>query len=401
MSVEQNVGRTLVAYRVRREATEGTADGYGVTASTKVLGLRALNRALLERQMLLRRKRRSVEEALEHLIGLQAQAPNPPYVGLWTRLQGFRPERLAQLITDRRAVRIALMRSTIHLVTARDCVALRPLMQPVLERGLMGNTARALDGIDRTELAELARKLVEEQPRTGGELGESLAQRWPGHDPSRLAYAARALVPLVQVPPRGVWGASGRAIVTSMEAWLGRSRKGTLSLEEMIMRYLRAFGPATVADIQTWSGLTRLREITDELGSNLRTFQGETGNRLLDVPRAPLPDPDTPAPIRFLPEFDNVLLSHADRTRVLTEEHRRFVATRNGMVPGALLVDGFFTGTWKITRRGKSSATLVVKPYGRRLAKRHADEVTEEGLRLLDFVAPEQAHDVEIGVPTG
>lgn len=370
-----------------------------MTGAKKVLGTRALNRALLERQMLLRRKRRAVEEALEHLVGLQAQAPNPPYVGLWTRLQGFRPELLAGLITDRRAVRIALMRSTIHLVTARDCVGLRPLMQPVLERGLMGDTARELDGLDRAELAELGRKLVEEQPRTGGELGESLVDRWPGRDASRLTYAVRALVPLVQVPPRGVWGESGRAIVTSMEAWLGPSVEADLSLEDVILRYLRAFGPATVADIQTWSGLTRLREVTDELGSKLRTFQDEAGNRLLDVPRGPLPDPDTPAPVRFLPEFDNVLLSHADRTRVLTEEHRRFVATRAGMVPGALLVEGFFAGTWKIARKGKAAATLVVEPYGRRLPRASTDEVVEEGLRLLEFVAPDRAYDVQVTAP--
>lgn len=377
----------------------GDRTGGEMTAAKKVLGTRALNRALLERQMLLRRKRRSVEEALEHLVGLQAQAPNPPYVGLWTRLQGFRPEVLAGLLTDRRAVRIALMRSTIHLVTASDCVGLRPLMQPVLERGLMGNTARELDGIDRAELAELGRRLVEEQPRTGGELGVSLAERWPGRDPSRLTYAVRALVPLVQLPPRGVWGESGRAIVTSMEAWLGPSVGADLSLKDVILRYLRAFGPATVPDIQTWSGLTRLREVTDELGSKLRTFQDEAGNRLLDVPRGPLPDPDTPAPVRFLPEFDNVLLSHADRRRVLTEEHRRFVATRAGMVPGALLVDGFFAGTWKIARKSKAAATLVVEPYGRRLPRTSTDEVVDEGVRLLEFVAADSAHDVRITAP--
>ena len=370
-----------------------------MTASKRVLGRRALNRALLERQMLLRRRKLSVEDALERLIGLQAQAPNPPYIGLWTRLQRFRPEHLARLIADRRAVRIALMRSTIHLVTASDCVTLRPLMQPVLERGLTGRVGRELEGIDRKELADIGRKLVEEEPRTGGELGASLLERWPGRDPSALTNAVRALVPLVQMPPRGVWGAGGRPVVTSMEAWLGPSMDPRASVEDMIMRYLRAFGPATVADIQTWSGLTRLREVTDELGRQLRAFEDEAGNRLLDAPRAPLPDPDTPAPVRFLPEFDNVLLSHSDRTRVLTDEHRSFVATRNGMVPGALLVDGFFTGTWKITRGGKTSATLVVEPYGRRLTKKDSAEVTEEGLGLLDFVAPGREHEVQITPP--
>jgi hypothetical protein len=348
--------------------------------------------------MLLRRKRTTVDSALEQLVGMQAQAPNTPYVGLWTRLHAFRPEELADLITRRRAVRIALMRSTIHLVTSPDCLFLRPLVQPVLERGLTGRVGRELEGVDRRELAAFGRKLIEDHPRTASEVTSVLGERWPGRDPNALTNALRALVPLVQIPPRGIWGTGGRPVVTSMEHWLDRSPDPRPSMERMVSRYLQAFGPASVADIQTWSGLTRLREVTDGMRSQLRVLTDEHGNQLLDVQSAPLPSPDTPAPVRFLPEFDNMLLSHADRTRVLTHEHRRFVATRGGMVPGSLLIDGFFTGTWNVARK-RTSAVLTVEPYGKRLPKQAVDETEQEALRLLGFVAPEHEHDVVIAAP--
>jgi hypothetical protein len=168
-----------------------------------VLSPRSLNRALLERQLLLRRSKLSVEKTLEHLVGMQAQATNPPYFGLWTRLDGFLPEALSRLISRRRAVRIALMRSTIHLVTARDCLPLRALLRPVLERSLFTGSSygRAIAGMDMPVLVAAGRALVEEQPRTLLELGELLQARWPERDARSLAYAIRNLVPLVQVPP--------------------------------------------------------------------------------------------------------------------------------------------------------------------------------------------------------
>ncbi len=367
------------------------------TPTFQVLSRRALNRATLERQMLLRRRKLLAIEAIEHLVGMQAQAPNPPYVGLWTRLEGFHPDELARLITDRRAVRIALMRNTIHLVTARDCLRLRPLVQPVLDRGLYANRAHrgGIEGVDIEALVAAGRALLEERPRTAKELGRLLQEHWPDRDPASLARAIRYLVPLVQVPPRGVWGKSGPAAHTTAESWLGRPLDPDSSLDEMVVRYLGAFGPATVKDIQTWSGLTRLGEVTERLRPRLVTFRDEQCKELFDLPDAPRPDPDTPSPPRFLPEFDNLVLSHADRTRVISNDYRKVIASRNGMVPGTVLVDGFVRGTWKMERtRGK--VTLVIEPF-EPLPKMDRDALAAEGERLICFLAePEGAEGFEI-----
>jgi hypothetical protein len=343
--------------------------------SGDVLSLRALNRALLERQLLLRRSRLSAEEAIEHLVGMQAQVPTTPYLGLWTRLEGFRPEELSELIETRAAVRIALQRSTIHLVTARDCLAIRPVVQPVLDA-----FPKRLSGLDGAGLAAAGRALVEEQPRTFAELGTLLAATWD-REPADLANAVRALVPLVQVPPRGLWGRSGQARHTSAEAWLGRPLESGTEPDGLVLRYLAAFGPATVRDAQVWSGLTRLREVVERLRPVLRSFRDEHGAELFDLPAAPRPDPDTPAPPRFLPEFDNVLLSHADRTRIVADEHRKLIFAGNG-IGAAFLVDGFVRGTWKLDR---DTATVAVEPF-EPLSKADRVAVSDEGERLAAFL---------------
>ena len=364
-----------------------------------VLGMRALNRATLERQMLLRRRKLSAEEAIEHLVGMQAQAPNPPYVGLWTRLEGFYPDQLARLILERRAVRVALMRNTVHLVSARDCLKLRPLVQPVIDRGLYDNRANRerLEGVDVGALSAAGRALLEERPRTAKELGVLLRERWPDRDPASLARAVRHLLPLVQVPPRGVWGMSGQTTHTTAEAWLGRRLDTDPSPEEMVVRYLGAFGPAGVKDVQTWSGLTRLGEVVDRLRPRLSTFRDERGRELFDLPDAPRPDPDPPAPPRFLPEFDNLILSNADRARVIADDYRRAIASRNGMVPATFLVDGFVRGTWK-TQRARRKATLSIEPF-EALSGNDRDALAEEGERLLRFMAqPESAESYEFRV---
>ncbi len=360
--------------------------------TAEILDRRTLNRAFLERQMLLRRWNLSAAEAIEHLVGMQAQAPNPPYVGLWTRLEDFDPGELSRLILDRHAVRIALMRNTIHLVTARDCLTLRPLVQPIFDRDLSSNHSHgaALKGIDIEALVAAGRALLEERPRTGKELGGLLAERWPDRAPASLAHAVRGREPLVQVPPRGVWGRSGPAAHTTAKSWLGRPLNLDSSLDEMVTRYLGAFGPATIKDAQTWSGLTRLREVFERLRPRLSTFRDEGGDELFDLPDAPRPGPDVPAPVRFLPEFDNATLSHTDRTRIISDDHRKVIASKNGMVPGMVLVDGFVCGTWKIERTRKA-AKLAITPF-EPLLKRDRDALTEEGERLLRFVAePESA----------
>src|SRR5215218_4772805 len=180
-----------------------------------LLSPRALNRATLGRQMLLRRQKLPALQAIEHLVGMQAQAPAPPYVGLWTRLKGFYPDELSQLILDRRAVRVALMRNTVHLVSARDCLALRPLVQSVIDRGLYANRS-GIPGVDIEALSAAGRTLLEEKPRTAKELGVLLQEQWPEHDPASLARAIRHLRPLVQGPARGVGRNSGPAAQTNV-----------------------------------------------------------------------------------------------------------------------------------------------------------------------------------------
>jgi hypothetical protein len=362
-----------------------------------ILSPRALNRATLERQMLLRRQSLSAEEAIEHLVGMQAQAPAPPYVGLWTRLEDFHANELARLILDRQVVRVALMRNTVHLVSSRDCLTLRPLVQPVIDRGLYGNRAQraGVEGVDIEALSAAGRALLEEQPRTAKELGELLQERWPERDPASLARAIRHLLPLVQVPPRGVWAKSGPAAHTTAEAWLGRPLGPAPSPEELVVRYLGAFGPATVKDVQAWSGLTRLGEVVGRLRPRLLSFCDERGRELFDLPDAPRPGPETPSPPRFVPEFDNLILSHADRTRVIADDYRKAIASRNGMVPATFLVDGYVRGTSK-TERSPGRTTLLVEPF-EPLAKRDRGALEEEGERLVRFMAvPEGVETFEV-----
>ena len=347
---------------------------------TRVLNQRALNRALLERQHLLRRRTASAAEEIEHLVAMQAQVPNSPYVGLWTRLEGFQPAELADMIAKRRAVRLGIMRNTVHLVTARDCLNLRSLFQPMLERTLRSSPfGRHLVGLDTSAvLAEATRAMVE-KPRTFSELGSLLHQRWPDRDATSLAYAIRHLLPIVQVPPRGVWGKSAQPTWTTAEHWLGRPVEPNASPDRLILRYLTAFGPATVADISAWSGLTGLRSVVEGLRPNLRTFQDERGRELFDVADGPLPDPETPAPPRFLPEYDNILIGHDDRTRVIDPAYRYTIFM------GTLLVDGFMQGTWMI-KRMRDITTLAIEPL-RKLTPAERIAVAEEGERLLAFVA--------------
>ncbi len=387
---------------MQKRTSKYSATLRGREGSSNVLGPRELNRATLERQMLLRRRRLSSSEALERLVGMQAQAPAPPYVGLWTRLEGFRPDELSCLILERRAVRIALMRNTVHLVTASDCLALRPLMQPVFDRGLYSTRANRahLEGLDIEVLIAAGRALLEEKPRTAKELGDLLQQRWPDRDPTTLARAIRHLVPLVQVPPRGLWRKSGPAAHTTAEAWLGNPLDTAPSLEETVLRYLGAFGPATVKDVQTWSGLTRLGEVIERIRPRLLTFLDERGKELFDLPEASRPDPDTQAPPRFLPEFDNLILSHADRSRVVAEEYRKLISSKNGMVPATFLVDGFVRGTWK-AERSRSKATLEIKPF-EPLAREDRDALAEEGERLIRFTGEgAEAFEIYFAEPWG
>jgi hypothetical protein len=348
-----------------------------------VLDRRALNRALLARQGLLERLDRSPVELIEHLVGLQAQLPNAPYVGLQARLGRFEPDDLASLLSSRAVVRLALMRSTVHLVTARDCLALRPVVAPVLERQLWGGSqwGRRIAGIDVAALVATGRALLDERPLTGPELAQRLRERFPSYDGESMANALRNLAPLVQLPPRGIWGIGGVATLATAETWLGAPLAADTSPAPLVLRYLAAFGPASVQDVQAWCGLTRLGAVVERLRPQLVCFQDEAGRELFDLPEAPRPDPSTPAPVRFLPEYDNVLLSHADRTRIIAPEHRARVFTR-----GSLLVDGLVRGSWKV-RVVRRVASLEIERF-RPISRRDAAAVEREGARLLTFVAP-------------
>jgi hypothetical protein len=356
-----------------------------------VLRLRQLSRAGLERQLLLARADLPVTAAVDAVAGLQAQAPNAPYVALWSGLRGFDAGELATALLDRRLVRTPLLRGTIHLVSADAAVAWYPLVRPVLERGFAANFARRLPGVDLETLLSDCEKLLV-QPHTRAQLGAALAPRWPSHDRTAMAYAATYLLPVVQVPPRGVWGDTAQATWTNTATWLGTAYTADPSPDRMIIRHLAAFGPATVRDMQTWCGLTRLHEVVERL--DLRGYRDENGTELFDVPDGTIPDPDTPAPPRFLAEYDNLLLSYADRARVGVGQAVPLPPGIGG-VTGTVLDDGFWRATWHLNRTD-DRAILVIEPF-ERLSDPSA--ITEEAMRLLDFIAGDVRHDVLITEP--
>lgn len=298
----------------------------------------------------------AVPDAVEQLVGVQAQTPHSWYVGLWSRLVGFVPADTSDLLANRMLVRIALMRSTLHLVTVRDAAALRSLLQPVLDRDLFTNQLHrdAIRGVDPVTLVERARVHLRDGPLTAKQLGVMLQHDWPDRPAATLAYAARNLLPLVQVPPRALWGRSGPIAHSPLDDWSAGASLAVadhepvedFTVERLVTRYLGAFGPATVMDVQKWSGLTRLGEVVERLRHTLITFRDEDGRELFDLPAAPRPDPDTPAPVRLLYDFDNLLLSHVDRSRVVTDDFMRFSWRPNGPVPSPILIDGSTAGDW-------------------------------------------------------
>jgi winged helix DNA-binding protein len=364
-----------------------------VTGADSVLSRRALNRSLLARQMLLDRVDLPALDVVERLVGMQAQVPTDPYTALWSRIRGFQAAELSSLIETRRAVRVvALMRTTIHLVSARDALVLRPLMRPVLDRFWRSSPfSKQLGAADVDEVVAAGLELLADGPMVASELGRRLQARWPDADAVSLGYAIRTLVPVVQPPPRGLWGRSGPARIEPIERWLGRPLEAEPSVDAVVMRYLAAFGPATARDVAIWSWWTGMREVLERLRPRLRTFRDERGRELFDVPDAPFPDPDTPAPVRFLPEYDNLVLSHDDRSRIMDRK-----LTEDIWMRGSILVDGFVRGTWRIdTTRGATE--LRVGTFDSLSAADLAD-VEAEARQLAAFLVPDAAAiDVRIG----
>jgi hypothetical protein len=361
-----------------------------MTAKTGTLTARRLNRALLGRQMLLAREETTALATVERLAGLQAQLARPPFVGLWTRLAGFRRDDLLALLQRRQIVRATTMRGTLHLLSAADYVTLRGALQPGLTRGMQGILRGRAETFDVGALAAEARVFFGGAPATFDAFRLHLKAKYPEGDERAMAYAVRTHLPLVQVPAETPWGFPASADFALADAWLGTAvSTAPAPAHALVRRYLAAFGPATPGDAQAWSGLSGLRETFEELRPELVTFRDARKRELFDLPAAPRPDEDTPAPVRFLPDFDNLILSHDDRTRVMADEHRPRVVSKNLQVSATFLVDGFVAGTWRIERK-KKSAALLVEPFGK-FDKPAVAALEEEGEALLRFVEEDAA----------
>ena len=355
-----------------------------------MLSPRALGRATLARQMLLTRERTTVLAAVERLVGLQAQLARPPHVGLWSRIREFAREDLTRALQRREVVRATLMRCTLHLMSARDYVQLRAVIQPVLDRAMKSVLRERTDGLGLPALISAARTHLQEKPRTFEALRDLLVEGDPEGDARAMGYAVRCLLPLVQVPTDTAWGFPEAADFALADAWLGLPiPTDEASPLPLVSRYLAAFGPASVSDMQTWSGLQGLREVFEALRPTLLTFRDDRGRELFDLPDAPRPPEDLDAPVRFIPDFDNLVLGHDDRRRLISDEHRAAIFLPNLRILPTFLVDGRVAGTWKVEAK-KASATLVIEPFAA-VSRPARGALTEEGDALLRFLEPEAA----------
>ena len=356
---------------------------------------RELNRATLARQLLLARDTRGVVDAVEQIGGLQAQEPRPPHLGLWTRLEGFRRDDLRGALHDRSVVRGTLMRATLHTVSASDYALYRPTVQPVLDGAMAGVLKARKAELDVKRVLTRARTLLKKGPLTFNELRAGLAEAFPDADERALGYAVRTQVPLVMEPSDDAWGFPRDARFTLAESWLGSKLPGA-DAEALVLAYLRAFGPATAADVQRWSGLQRMKPVLEGLREQLVSFKPKGGRALFDLPDAPRPGEDAEAPPRFLPEFDSLVLAHDDRARVIADEHKPAIASKNLRIPAMFLWDGFAAGTWRIdTKRGV--ATLTAKPFAK-LPRGARKALEPEALALLAFAeADARSHAFALG----
>ena len=347
----------------------------------RTLTLRELNRTHLQRQHLLTRADLGVRDMLRALVGLQAQVTKDPYLALWSRIEGFTHDQLGDLLLDREAVRASLMRGTIHLVTADDYRMLFPATYSLHRRALPGLAygkqvpREAYDPILASTHAFLTNN-----PSTLKDVADHLAEAYPDIDRRALGQVGRFLLPLVQIPPRGVWGQSHTATWALASEWLGVPIAEAVGPpDEMIRRYLAAFGPASLADMSSWSGVTNLKGSIVTMGDEMELYQDESGTVLYDLAGMEFTDPAIPAPARFLPGFDNALLGHKDRRRIISEEHRRMIGTQNGMFASTFLVDGFVAGIWSAT-----TEAIALTPF-RPFTRHQQQEIEAEATRLAPF----------------
>jgi hypothetical protein len=366
--------------------------------SDALISRQELNRATLARQLLLERAAMTPTAAVAQLIGMQAQEARPPFIGLWSRLQDARRDEMIRAINERELVRATLMRGTIHLFSAADYRAFRPAIQPVLDSAMSVLGARS-EGLDVERVLPAAYTLLAEGPLPFNDIRDRLQAQFPMMNDRALGFAVRMLIPLVVIPAEHRWGYLANSPFGLAEDWIGRCDPPDLALQELIRRYLGAFGPATVTDAQTWLGISGLKPTFAALRPDLVVFRGERGKEYFDLPNAPRPPAETPAPVRFLPDFDNLLLSHADRTRVIADDHRRIVYQKGNLrLLPTFLVDGVIAGMWRSERKRKD-ATLTITPFAP-LSPATQRALAEEGEGLIRFIEDDAAtHAVAFAEP--
>jgi len=363
----------------------------------ETLSLRRLNRATLARQLLLEREKASAVAGVERLAGMQAQEPKHPFIGLWTRLEGFACEELLRALAERQVVRATLMRSTLHLMSAAGYAAVRMALQPPRSVSLRVLGARS-EGLDLDAVLPAAREILRGTPLPFDEIRARLQEQFPDVNDRALGYAVRTLVPLVMVPSdEGRWGFERVSSFALADEWLDAPLADD-DAEALVTRYLAAFGPASAKDVERWSAVGGMKAVLDGMRDRLEVFADEGGRELFDLPDAPRPDADVPAPVRLLPEFDNLVLAHDDRTRVIADEHRPLVTTKNLRVKATFLVDGVVAGTWTVAVKRKV-ATLELAPFAK-LPRRAVTALEREGEALLRFAEPDaRERDVKLAEP--
>jgi hypothetical protein len=343
------------------------------------ISTRQLNRTFLQRQFLLEPSRGSVADVVGQLVAVQAQETDAPYVGLWTRMATFGHDDLTQALVGRAVVRGSLLRVTQHITTGDDYRWLRPLITARIGKTGLSAFTRELAGLDLADLAAAGREILTGQTLTRPALARQLSERYPDRPKMSLAWAAQHQLPLVHPPPTGVWRRRGHVACALAEDWVGPLEEQP-SVRTLVWRYLASCGPASVADLQMWSGLRRLRTEVEALRPELTVYRDARGRELFDLPGLPVASGDEPASVRFLPEFDNLVLSHDDRSRIVADEFRPRVFPGYSMVHATFLVDGFVAGIWQIT-----GDEVRVAPF-RPLAPDDADAVRAEADRLLPFL---------------
>ncbi len=355
-----------------------------MATAARVLSLRELGRATLARQLLLERHELSASDAVGRLAGMQAQEPGPPFLGLWSRLEAFEATELTEAIETRDVVRAALMRGTLHLMPAADFARLRSAIAPAVGAGMLRVLGKRAEGIDVDELVAEGRSLFEESDALSAKaMRDTLAERHPEADVRALAAVVRTQLPLVRVPDGGRWGFTPKAPFTDAERWVGKPLRKSADRKELVRRYLAAFGPAGARDAEAWSGVPQLADVFDSLRGELIELRDESGRELFDLPGAPRPGAEAEAPVRLLPEFDNLLLAYADRSRVIADRHREKLTSKNLRVRATVLVDGTVAAFWRTEKK----ATLVVEPL-RKLTAGERRDVEAEAAELLAFAEP-------------